>query len=140
MLLYIDASVLVSLFADDALTSRADRALRQRSDIVVVSDFAAAEFASAMARLVRTREMARGKARDAFAAFDSWTDRHARREEIQPSDIAFAEHLLRRLDVTLRTPDALHLALARRLAAMLVTFDRNLARNARRLKIGMLEA
>jgi hypothetical protein len=41
---YVDASVLVALFTDDALAIRADGFLRTRSPVVIVSDFAAAEF------------------------------------------------------------------------------------------------
>jgi predicted nucleic acid-binding protein len=38
-----------------------------------------------------------------------------------------------RLDLTLRTPDAIHIAIARRLDATLVTFDQRMATNARAL-------
>ena len=55
MSVYVDASVLVALFTDDALAIRADGFLRTRSPVVIVSDFAAAEFASAIARHVRMR-------------------------------------------------------------------------------------
>ena len=40
---------------------------------------------------------------------------------------------LRRLDLTLRTPDALHIAIAQRLAAELMTFDQKMAASARAL-------
>jgi predicted nucleic acid-binding protein len=43
------------------------------------------------------------------------------------SDFAGAEGLVRRLDLTLRTPDALHIAIARRAGAALVTFDKAMA-------------
>jgi predicted nucleic acid-binding protein len=47
---YLDASVLVALFTHDLLGARADAFLRTHSPVLVVSDFAAAEFASAIAR------------------------------------------------------------------------------------------
>jgi predicted nucleic acid-binding protein len=40
---------------------------------------------------------------------------------------------LRRLDLTLLTPDALHIAIAARIDATLVTFDRAMATSARAL-------
>ena len=41
---YLDASVLVALLIVDALTARADAFLRTNTPIMIVSDFAAAEF------------------------------------------------------------------------------------------------
>ena len=49
------------------------------------------------------------------------------------SDIAAADRILRRLDVNLRTPDALHIAIAERIGATLVTFDRQMEAGARAL-------
>jgi predicted nucleic acid-binding protein len=42
---------------------------------------------------------------------------------------------VRRFDLKLRAPDALHLAICRRLQARLVTLDNNLARAARALDV-----
>ena len=56
-----------------------------------------------------------------------------RREQTQPSDIASAEAYLRRLDLNLRTPDALNIAIAQRVGATLVTFDLRMAEAARTL-------
>jgi uncharacterized protein len=44
---------------------------------------------------------------------------------------------LRRLDLTLRTSDALHIAIAQRVNATQVTFDRSMARSARALGIAV---
>ena len=49
MSVYLDASVLVALFARDAFTARANAYLETELSAIVVSDFAAAEFASAVA-------------------------------------------------------------------------------------------
>ena len=71
MSVYLDASILVSLFTVDTLTARADAALRERSPLLMVSDFAAAEFASAMARRVRMQIITADDARAAFSTFDA---------------------------------------------------------------------
>lgn len=67
---YLDASVLVALVTRDALTARADAFLGALAPVLIASDFAAAEFASALARRVRTREIAADDARTAFSNFD----------------------------------------------------------------------
>lgn len=135
MTLYLDASVLVALFTADALTARADTYLRAHRPIVVVSDFAAAELASAIARRVRMGEIADGEARSVFTTFDAWLAKVAGRADTMAGDVAVAAAYLRRLDLTLRTPDALHIAIAQRIGAGLLTFDEKMAASARALKV-----
>lgn len=131
MRIYLDTSVLVALLTKDALTDRAEAFLRKMRPALVVSDFASAEFASAIARRARVREIAADDARAAFAALDVWTLRVAERAETATVDVKTAEVFLRRLDVTLRTPDALHIAIAQRVDAELATFDDKMAVAAR---------
>jgi uncharacterized protein len=97
--------------------------LSAHPEIVFVSDFAVAEFSSAVGRRVRTRDLTPEDAQLAFSNLDTWVERSAYREEITTGDIDAANRILRRLDVNLRTPDAIHIAIARRLEATLVTFD-----------------
>ncbi len=130
---YLDASVLVALLTDDPLTARADTFLRTGTPVLVLSDFAAAEFASAMARRVRNREITVEDARAAFSTLDVWAARATQRVETTAADVKLAEAALRRLDLTLRTPDALNIAIAQRVGAMLVTFDVKMASSARAL-------
>ncbi len=130
MSVYLDASVLVSLFAIDTLSARADAALRAPSSVWIVSDFAAVEFASAIARRVRMKILTLEEARTTFSTFDGWIARTTTSEAIANSDVAAAAVFLRRLDLTLRTQDALHIAMAQRLSAELLTFDAQMARAA----------
>lgn len=135
---YLDASILVSLFTDDALTHRAETFFEIRSPMAfVVSDFASAEFVSAIARRVRTRDLDAVKARAAFGTFDEWSRSFAERIETMAADVAAADGFLRCLDLTLRTPDALNIALCRRASAALVTFDDRMAACANRLGINV---
>lgn len=133
MNLYFDASVLVALMVRDAPTARAYALLRSRPASVLVSDFAAAELASAVGRRVRMGELTADEGRSAFANFDAWTARSARRVETTPADVRAAEAFLRRLDLTLRAPDALNIAIAQRTAATLATLDVRMAVAARAL-------
>jgi uncharacterized protein len=131
--LYLDASVLVAMFVVDPANARAAAFLLAHPAVVVVSDFGAAEFSSAVAKRVRMRELSREDGRLAFLHFDTWVTRSARRQEIIAPDIAAADRILRGFDLTLRTPDALHIVIAQRLDATLVTFDRGMASAAREL-------
>ena len=130
---YFDASILVAFFTDDKFSSRADEAFRGHAIVPVVSDFGASEFASAIARLLRMNILSSDEARLIFADFDAWVVRAASRIETLPSDIRAAEAILRRLDMTLRTPDAIHIAIAQRIGAELATFDAGMAKCARAL-------
>jgi uncharacterized protein len=78
---YLDASILVALFTDDPFTLRVDSFLRANALVLIVSDFAAAEFASVIARHVRTRDITPDNARIAFSIFDAWTSRVTKRAE-----------------------------------------------------------
>ena len=133
MSVYLDASVIVALFVIDPSSARAEAFFSANPVVSFISDFGAAEFASAVARRVRTRDLTMDEGRVAFANFDSWAARSADRQETMTPDIATADRILRRLDVNLRTPDALHIAIAQRLDATLVTFDQGMAAGARAL-------
>lgn len=134
MKVYLDASALVSFFVNDPFTSRIRSFLDNELPDPVVSDFAAAEFASATARLVRMRHLTPAAARTAFSAFDTWTGDVAESVQLGPADVASAAGYLRRLDLTLRTPDALNIAIARRADAALATFDDKMAACAKTLR------
>jgi predicted nucleic acid-binding protein len=79
-------------------------------------------------------------ARGAFAALDVWTARAARSVTASPADIAAANTYLRRLDLPLRTPDAINIAIAERAGCTLLTFDRKMADNAMTLGIPVAAA
>jgi predicted nucleic acid-binding protein len=138
--LYLDASVIVALLTNDAFTSRADAYVRAHSPILIVSDFAEAEFASVIARRVRTREVTEQTARIAFAELDAWVIRNTERAGTTTADVTAATRALRRLDLTLRTADALNIAIAQRMDATLMTFDEKMAVAARALGVDVAAA
>jgi predicted nucleic acid-binding protein len=137
---YVDASVLVPLFTTDALSQRADRYFDEALPAILLSDFACAEFASAVARKARTAVMSTDEARTAFSAFDTWTSQQATRVQVSSADIALADSFIRRLDLTLRAPDAMHIAMALRLGATLATFDKAMEDSARALGCALADA
>lgn len=88
---------------------------------------------------MRTGDIVAGAAQSAFSNLDQWIERVAERIEIRSSDVVAAAGFLRRLDLTLRTPDALNIALCRRANAVLATFDAKMATVARTLGLEVAE-
>lgn len=128
MSVYLDTSVLVALWSsDDAHSNRAEAFVRSGPMALVVSDFACAEFAAVLARHVRSDKLDAGIARKTFAEFDIWRTRSVEPLDTERSDIAAADAFLRRLDLNLRTPDAIHIGIAQRVGADLATFDKRMA-------------
>ena len=133
---YLDTSVLIpTLIAEPSTAAVFDWLGADREPLV--SDFAAAEVASALSRLVR---MGRLASADAFARlldFDAWRAAMSSPVEIRSADAQLAYVFARRFELALRAPDALHLAISRRLGATLITLDQRLAAAARGLDIAV---
>ena len=137
MNLYLDASVLIPTLVEEQ-TSAAVRALFRICRDLMVSDFAAAEVASALSRLVRMNRLTMTEAMERLADFDDWRAGATESAEVDPHDCRLANAYVRRFDLKLRAPDALHAAICRRLGLQLVTLDRRLAVAARELGIDVV--
>lgn len=135
MTLYLDASVLVAMVTPDVFRERALALIQSTEATLLVSDFARAELASAVALKVRKGALTPSQARAVFTRFDAWAHELAEATEITPADVRAGEALVRRLDLTLRAPDAIHIATARRLAARLATFDARMTEAATALGV-----
>jgi predicted nucleic acid-binding protein len=109
--------------------------LKTSTPVVIVSDFAATAFASAVARRVDAKMLTRDDAGHVFSTFDVWISQAAVREQTMSSGIVRAGAFLRRLDLTLRAPDAINIAVAHRINAELCTLDKNTATSARKLRM-----
>lgn len=135
MSLYLDTSVLVTLFIKEAATPTARGGVA--GHVVMVSDFAAAEFSAAVARRLRMGELSEAQTLQLFADFDLWMARGVQWIDTAASDMAGAMALVRRVEFGLRAPDALHLAMCRRLGSVLFTFDMSMIEAARALGISV---
>ena len=134
---YLDASVLLPTLIAEPTTEAVYDCLGAAGRELLISDFAAAEVASALSRLVRMALLTDADASARLADFDAWRAAMSLPVEMAASDARLAYIYARRFDLGLRAPDALHLAIARRLDATLVTLDRRLMAAARELGVAV---
>jgi predicted nucleic acid-binding protein len=135
--IYLDASVLIALLTEEPASGAVRRFLRAHREDRLISDFAAAEVASAISRLLRMRLLTVEEGSTRLADFDAWRAAATSAADMHAADARLAYIYVRRFDLGLRAPDALHLAMARRLDATLVTLDQRLAAAARELGVAV---
>jgi uncharacterized protein len=127
---YLDASVIVPTLVSEPSSPTVHAFLLANIRPILISDFAASEVASALSRLVRTGDLDRTDAEQRLVTFDAWLAADPQVPAVEIGDVPLAAALVRRFELKLRTPDALHIVLADRLGAELVTRDDRLARAA----------
>jgi len=123
MAAYFDTSVLVPLFFNESGTSAA-RAELARDAAAWVSYWTLAEFSSAIAFKLRSGQTDATTAATARRLFDAFLASHLTVVDVQREDFVNAARLCASTPSPgLRTPDALHLAVAQRLGLTMVSFD-----------------
>ena len=70
--MYLDASVLLPTLVVEQTSAAVDEFLLARANDLIVSDFTAAEVASALSRLVRMERLTTTEAANRLANFDDW--------------------------------------------------------------------
>lgn len=137
MSVYLDASVLVPRLVEESESATVDAYLAASSEELLISDFAAAEVASALSRLVCMRRLGTAEASATLVDFEIWRAARSSPVELRAADARLAYAYLRRFDLMLRAPDAMHLAMTSRLNTALVTLDRRLEAAAQQLGIAV---
>lgn len=137
MNVYLDASVLLPTLIQETASAAVDAYMLAGGREFLVSDFAAAEVASGLSRLVRMGLIEIGDAAARLTNFDVWRAATTSTVDVHAYDIRLAAAYVRRFDLALRAPDAVHIAIARRLEVPLVTLDRRLAGAAIELGIAV---
>ena len=125
--MYLDASILTALLSEETGTEAAYRLVDEAETPLLVSDFASGEVASAISRLVRMNDLDAAHAAERLAAFDDWRAAATTPVEISAQDVRLADRLVRRFELALRMPDAIHLAVCQSYGFALATLDRRLA-------------
>ncbi|MGH7048476.1 MAG: type II toxin-antitoxin system VapC family toxin [Stellaceae bacterium] len=137
MTCYLDPSVVLPTLVKEPTSPSVDAFMSTVEQELLVSDFAAAEVASALSRLVRTGRLNASEGAACLADFDVWRATMTTIAEVHAADIRLACVYVRRFDLALRTPDAVHLAITHRLGVALVTLDRRMAAAARELGVAI---
>lgn len=128
--LYLDTSAVIPTLVSEPGSKAVEGFLSSQTLGLLISEFTAAEVASAVSRLVRIGLFEPAQGRETLADFDLWRDANAQLVDVQSADVRAAGMIVRRFELMLRAPDALHVAIARRQGATLITMDRRLARAA----------
>lgn len=135
MNIYLDTSVLVSVYTPEARSRRALDRLAA-ADALFLSRLAEVEFCSALALKIRTRDLSRRDAEKILALFKRHVERQVySRLHLTSAVYDLGQTLLTQFTTPLRTLDALHLACSAHVNATLLTADRALALSAKRLEI-----
>jgi predicted nucleic acid-binding protein len=127
MSIYLDASLVIPTLVQETTSGAVEAYLKSRPDRLI-SDFTAAEVASGLSRLVRMNQLASEEANARLADFEAWRAASSSPIDVHAADVRLAYAYVRRFELKLRAPDALHLAIARRLDATFATLDRHLAK------------
>jgi predicted nucleic acid-binding protein len=109
---YLDTSILLPTLIAEPMTEAVYDYLGADRQELLISDFAAAEVASALSRLVRMALLTEADASARLADFDAWRAAMSLPVDIGASDARLAYIYVRRFNLALRAPDALHLAIA----------------------------
>lgn len=136
---YFDASALLALLLNEPAGDAVDSFMQNDSQTVGVSTLCLAECSAAISGLVRMKRRSEVEASVLIQQLDDWIAAFSTRTPILDADVEEACVLVRRLDLKLRTPDAIHLAVARRLNARLVSLDRPMMRAATLLTIDCVD-
>lgn len=135
---YFDTSALVSLHVEDGNSQALDAYLTMSPTAVAISRFGAAEFASAVSVRVRTMLLPLDDAAALIRAFDVWRPGVAGVLDATPDDVIVSETYVRRFELELKAPDALHIAMCARAGLPLLTFDHTQARAAAALGLEVI--
>jgi predicted nucleic acid-binding protein len=136
---YLDTSVIVPLFLDDSHTNDVRCWLRTLDQPIKTSLWTSVEFSSVSGVYLRRGIITPDAQSAVELAFDEWMARQPSFLAVLASDYPAARLLVKRLELSLRGPDALHIAIARRHGLGLATCDQRMAAAARALRMDVAE-
>ena len=138
-MVYVDTSVLVALFTNEAKAERIANWIAEETRSLVSGDWCVTEFASALSLKQRTSQTTLRQSNAAWKVFGQFCEGHLRLLPLDREVFSQAAHLVRNGKNGLRAGDALHLALALRVkTAAFFTLDVRLAESARQRKLPVI--
>jgi predicted nucleic acid-binding protein len=132
---YLDTSVIVSLFLDEPRTSSVAGLIADGASPILISEFGVGEFSAAISTAIRMDRLSDIDGIAILEDFDTWCSGAVTFAAVTSADLKEAIEMVRRFDLKLLFPDALHIATCRRLGAALVSGDRRQAEAAAMLGI-----
>lgn len=138
MKVYLDASALTSLMLRDRHFTATARWIEIHDPILGLSDLTWGEFVAALGANVRSGAFDEAAASALLADKQSYVG-HLTWTAIDRDDLADGTTLVERFDLALRLPDAIHIAVAQRLGATLVTTDHQQYRAAAALGVPAID-
>jgi uncharacterized protein len=135
---YVDTSILGAYYCPEPLSAAAEKALRQLKT-PVISVLSEVEFCSLISKKYRLDELRQRQAKEILDLFSSHVaEGFYRRISLNTEHFIKARQLVSSMDSSLRTLDALHLAVALSERLALVTADREFAQAGKRHKANIL--
>jgi hypothetical protein len=135
---YVDTSILGAYYCPEPLSAAAEKALRQFK-IPAISILSEVEFCSLISKKYRLGELRQRQAKEILDLFSSHVaEGFYRRISLNTEHFIKARLLVASINASLRTLDALHLAVALSEGLTLVTADREFARAGKRHKADTL--
>jgi predicted nucleic acid-binding protein len=132
---YVDTSLLVAYYCPEPMSEKAEIFLINHSPLVI-STLTELEMFSAISRKVREKGLNRPAARRILAKFLSHLDGHFFAcLPVATQHVRLARDWIGQLNTSLRSLDALHLAVASLEGLTMITADRDLAESAKILSV-----
>lgn len=125
--MYLDTSALVPLHIEERSSIEIDRFLATLPTLPTIRDYGLGEFAAVISRYVRMDKVSQPEAALVLDQFDDWVAAAAEIVATSPGDIRRAISIVRRFELKLRMPDALHVAVCLNHELPLLTRDHGMA-------------
>lgn len=129
--MYLDTSILAAYYCPESLSAQAESLIR-RNSTRTISVLTEVELVSAVARKIREKGLSSNAGQKIILQFNTHLkDNLYRMLLVQTEHYALAKHWISQCSSTLRTLDALHLAIAYHHGLTLLTADHGLAKAAK---------
>jgi len=134
-MVYIDTSILVAYYCPEIMSNQVEKIL-VNTDSPAISQLTEVELTSAVSRKIREQNLSQQDGQDILSMFQTHVEQKSYVHlPIQPRHYSMARDWISQFSTTLRTLDALHLAIAAKNNISILTADLKFAESANILDI-----